>query len=355
MYKLRAELQRQGLVPTSDELGRESSMAHNVTLNYGGITPAMAVFGVLPRGFYNPETPGILSYEGTSEVEFYREVKDDIGWRGPALLLRLDADEGVAVIQYQGKPYLVALRHIRPFRGIYHVSVQQPEVDEMLYRVMRYVESLTDYKIYLYGWVRDRKNQWVQTPKNNEEVNRIMQRAVTISTAITKRQLHGCILGKALRSFKPPFNTTGILITWIHGGRSYAVQEHKSDRHLKLKKITMHPREETCIFYMFYYNTQLAEEEGTLPRKPVSDTSSSTAMQPSLVSDGTASMDAENVSKKRDGPESRSVVLAPERKKQKIEFVRKDYEFIRNYYCHPWSTTWFSLTSKSTGTMVLTA
>ena len=33
---------------------------------------------------------------GTSEVEFYREVQGDPGWRGPALLLRLDADEGVA-------------------------------------------------------------------------------------------------------------------------------------------------------------------------------------------------------------------------------------------------------------------
>ena len=85
------------------------------------------------------------------------------------------------MIQYQGKPYLVALRHVRPFHGICHVLVQQPEVDEMLYRVMRYVESLTDYKIYIYGWVRDRKNQWTQLPKNNEEANRIMQRAVSLS------------------------------------------------------------------------------------------------------------------------------------------------------------------------------
>ena len=89
------------------------------------------------------------------------------------------------------------------------------------------------------------------------------------------------------------------------------------------QKITMHPREETCIIYLFYYNNQSAEEEGPLP----------TAMQPSSTSDGTGPINAENVSKKRDGPESRSVILAPERKRQKIEFVRKDYEFIRNYYC----------------------
>eukprot|EP00435_Cladocopium_sp_Y103_P067126 s113_g29.t1 len=338
MLKLRAELQRQGFNPQPEELGRES--------------------------FYSPDSTGILSYEGagqtdisvferalrirqtalaqaqqaviedrpagTSEVEFYREVKDDLGWRGPALLLRLDADEGVAVIQYQGKPYLVALRHIRPFRGIYHVSVPQPEVDDTLNRLMRYVESVTDYKIYLYGWVKDKKDKWVQLPKNKEESNRILQKATVLSEAMTRRTLHGCLFGKALRNLKPPNNTTGILITWINGGRSYAVQEHKSDHHLKLKKITMHPREDVCLLYLYYYNQQTAEEEGNLPRRPTATTSTSTPMQ--APSTGTAEMEEENVSKKRDTPESRTVVLAPERKRQKMEFVQKDLEFIKNYY-----------------------
>eukprot|EP00435_Cladocopium_sp_Y103_P043141 s692_g12.t1 len=204
MFKLRAELQRQGLNPQPDEIGRESAMAQNLTLSYKGVTPAMSVFGVLPRGFYEVESEGVLSYEGATQTDisvFERamrirqtalaqaqqaviedRVKDDPGWRGPALLLRLDADDGVAVIQYQGKPYLVALRHIRPFRGIYHVAVQKPEVDEMLYKVMRYVESLSDYKVYLYGWVRDRKDKWIQLPKNNEEANRTLQKATVVSS-----------------------------------------------------------------------------------------------------------------------------------------------------------------------------
>ena len=170
MYKLRAELQRQGLAPENEEIAQESCMAHNITLSYGGVTPSMAVFGTLPNGFYDPESRGIMSVvgaqetdvtvfekamrirqtalaqahqaviedrvaraartrthqldldqliAGTSEVEFYREVKNDPGWRGPALLLRLDADDGVAIIQYQGKPYLVAVRHIRSYKGIF--------------------------------------------------------------------------------------------------------------------------------------------------------------------------------------------------------------------------------------------
>lgn len=162
----------------------------------------MAVYGTLPREFYNPESEHVLNstgaldtdltvferamrirqtslaqaqhaviedrvaraartkphqlevdslVAGTSEVEFYREVKKDPGWRGPALLLRLAADEGVAVIQYQGKPYLVALRHIRPFKGIYHMEVQSPQLEDSLRKLMKYVENMTEYKIYLYG------------------------------------------------------------------------------------------------------------------------------------------------------------------------------------------------------------
>ena len=66
---------------------------------------------------------------GVSEVEYYREVAGDPGWRGPALLLRLDQDEGVAVIQYQGKPYLVSLRHIRPYVGMFHFEMVNEPVE----------------------------------------------------------------------------------------------------------------------------------------------------------------------------------------------------------------------------------
>ena len=42
MYKLRAELQRQGLAPENEEIAQESCMAHNIALSYGGVTPSMA-------------------------------------------------------------------------------------------------------------------------------------------------------------------------------------------------------------------------------------------------------------------------------------------------------------------------
>ena len=69
MYKLRAELQRQGLDPEPSELGREAAMSQNITLSYGGVTPTMAVFGTLPRGFYDTESRGLLNSTGAMQTD----------------------------------------------------------------------------------------------------------------------------------------------------------------------------------------------------------------------------------------------------------------------------------------------
>ena len=46
-----------------------------------------------------------------------------------------------------------------------------------------------------------------------------------------------------------------------------------------------------------------------------------------METDGQAVQD-----RKRDGPDSRTVVLSPEKKKQKIEYLRKEMDFLENYY-----------------------
>lgn len=74
MYKLRAELQRQGMNPQPEELGRESAMAQNITHSYKDITPAVAVFGTLPRGFYDTESEGILSYAGQTDISVFERA-----------------------------------------------------------------------------------------------------------------------------------------------------------------------------------------------------------------------------------------------------------------------------------------
>ena len=382
MYKLRAELQRQGLDPEPRELSQESAMAHNITLSYGGVTPTMAVFGTLPRGFYDTESKGLLNatgamqtdltvferamrirqtalaqcqqavaedrvaragrsrphklditemVAGTTEIEFYREVKNDIGWRGPALLLRLDADEGVAIIQYQGKPYLVALRHIRPYRGIYHVELQSPDVDEALEKTMRYVEMHTEYKIHIYGWIQKKDGQWTRLPKSHDEAINITKKAEIIYRSMTSRPLHGILFGRALRSFKPPKGTVGMLITWIIHSRNYSVQEYNSDNHLKMKRITNYQKEDTCVIYFYSYLTTSDEPENT-----TSTSRKEHKTLPHPVRQQAEAMEVENEDsqpeRKRDGPETRTVVLSPEKKKQRIEYLRKEVDFLESYY-----------------------
>ena len=375
MQKLQTELQRQGLNPEPLELGQESAMAHNQTINYGRVTPCMSVFGILPRGFCNPKSPGVMSRDGatqrditvferamrirqttlaqtrqaiiedrvarankhrphqletdqltagTSEVEYYREIAGDPGWRGPALLLRLDQGEGVAVIQYQGKPYLVPLRHIRPYRGVFYFEMQDDTVEQELTRLMRYTEGLSDYKVYIIGWIRKGKDgRWTKTPKETPMITNIMQWADKISKAMTKATLHGVMMGRSLRTFKPPNNTHGKLFTWIQGGKAYSAQEHKNSNHLRMKKISNYVRENLCVMYFFYYQDMEPEETTSLPRPTTSDSDAPKEND---------KMDTDRQSVKRDGPETRTVVLAPEKKKQKIAMMKKDVEFLQTYY-----------------------
>ena len=49
MAKTRAEALRFGIEVEGEELVAEACMAQNTTLSYGGYTPSMAVFGILPR------------------------------------------------------------------------------------------------------------------------------------------------------------------------------------------------------------------------------------------------------------------------------------------------------------------
>ena len=143
MQKLEAELDRQGIAIMPHELAKECSMAHNQSLNYNGATPSMAVFGVLPRPVYQEDTDNVVAMAGalqtdimpferalrirqtslsmvqravaedrvaranrsrphqlrlselvpgTTLVDYYREVNGDVGWRGPAELLKVSRE-----------------------------------------------------------------------------------------------------------------------------------------------------------------------------------------------------------------------------------------------------------------------
>ena len=51
------------------DLCQESAMAHNITLNYGGATPSMSVFGMLPKGFYDIDNESIMATMGALQTD----------------------------------------------------------------------------------------------------------------------------------------------------------------------------------------------------------------------------------------------------------------------------------------------
>ena len=69
MAKLEAELDPHGLKLEVDELCREAVTAQNATLNYGGATPAMAVFGALPRPFFQGNTDQVAAFTGALQTD----------------------------------------------------------------------------------------------------------------------------------------------------------------------------------------------------------------------------------------------------------------------------------------------
>ncbi|CAK8996615.1 1-alkyl-2-acetylglycerophosphocholine esterase [Durusdinium trenchii] len=224
----------------------------------------------------------------------------------------------------------------RPLNEKEEVAIIEPVYEDAelaTQKIMKYTESLSSYKPILHGWVTDKMNRWIRLPKDNATAIKVMQWATDAYSMLDRADCHGCILGKALRHLQPPRGTIGHLITWIHGGVNYAIQEHNSDNNMIMKKITNYAREDICIMYLYRYAPKSSED---LERSPQKTTTSSP--QPMQVTstpqeqEDSEDMEVEHHGEKRDGPDSRTVTFAPERKRQKLMLVKKDLEFLRHYF-----------------------
>jgi hypothetical protein len=60
---------------------------------------------------------------GTTKVEIYRDDSGGQGWRGPATILKANEHAGTAIVEFQGRPYLIGLRHIRPLREAFYINL----------------------------------------------------------------------------------------------------------------------------------------------------------------------------------------------------------------------------------------
>ena len=165
ILKTWADILSQGLSVTKRDAISESGMAHNALLSFQGVTPNQGVLGVSIKDYFELDNDScdagggpidvadasdiatrvrlasktstlqaiaeyrlaaahntksqqldLSQYESGQMIDIYRSPhkKDLPGWRGPAVLLDIDDEDCVATVRWQGQPYCIPLRHVRP-------------------------------------------------------------------------------------------------------------------------------------------------------------------------------------------------------------------------------------------------
>ena len=401
MMKLRAESERQGLEVTLSDLAAEASFAQNATLNIGGYSPHMMVIGTLPMPFYDLEAPGIQAitgaghanpsiYEralrlrqmaitaasqsimenriaraghtrpqrvpleelqaGTSEVEFHREDADGFGWRGPALLLKLN-DNGSAIVEYQGRPYLIPLRNLRLFRGVYYNDSEFSKADDAvkgqeleswiaLRRLMQSTEACVPFKIETFGHLRNHRGKWTRLPKHmaDDQIKGILQNVVIASQFLTAKECHGIRVGIGLKKMFTPEGSTGTLVAWRKKTVRMSIIDNPIGSDMNTSGFRLGNREDMCYIYFYSYAENYVEPpfETWVPRGTPMEESPVTPLQPSSPPEESSS------GIKREGPETRTVTLGPESKKQRVNHMTPLSECMPeifwNMHKHEWIT-----------------
>ena len=369
MLKIQAESNRYGIELQPEDLAAEAAMAQNLTLSVGGYTPATMLFGVLPRGFLDPEgdqpvaDPNESSFEkslrlrqialqsaqaailesriaranrsrpqrlavediipGTTKVEIFREDGSGQGWRGPATVLQINEEAGNAIIEFNGKPYLMGLRHIRPLRDSFLIYLNQnstltsTDVEKAVSRMKKVVEQCTPFKPYTMGEIlKEEKGEFkmVKFPKEESPTAEQMLKdaKMVLDFHYDHFTLNGIRFGRGMKTILTPKFSKGVLLTWPCGTMGFALTENHSDAHIHIKEYLQHNIDSLCHLYLFGY-VKYNQDETSIPARI-------TRRKPAEPSDQGQLQDEEmeeQAELKRKGPDSRTVVLAPEKKKQK--------------------------------------
>ncbi len=183
---------------------------------------------------------------------------------------------------------------------------------------------------------KDHKGQQViDIPKDgSERADELLQVAKTyILIHYESLNISGIRYGRGLRAVPVPRYSRGVLVIWTSRSPTMAFVEHNSDTSLRLKDYVNQEIEEVCFIYFYGYVQINQEEETTLvpisrqvpPSNEAMDTSSTT----------TKTMDEQDEQKmdsKRKGPETRTVVIAPEKKKLRTHFQSQELLHLRSLW-----------------------
>ena len=113
------------------------------------------------------------------KVEIFRDDGGGYGWRGPATVLKIN-DHGTAIVEFQGRPYLIGLRHLRPLRESYLQLLSTTststslDAEQALARMKKLVEQCTPYRPYTMGEIlKKEKNETLMTkfPKRRAQLS----------------------------------------------------------------------------------------------------------------------------------------------------------------------------------------
>ena len=304
MLKVKADASGYSITVEKDELLSEALMAQNSTLSELWrihYTPSMCVFGTLPRGFMNVDAVNIAAegaeqtastferaarlrqialsasqhfileerllragrtrpqhvdttamVPGTTQVEIFREdlANSGHGWRGPAHLLDLDEDNGTVIVKYQGRPYLMSIRHIRPFRGHFFNLENHEERGAALRRLQHFVDQCTPCRMHGRGQIfcKDETtgvDLWKSFPADLDlQKGRMMCDALLVS-----KYFH--MTGRAVKTIYVPKYTKGVLLCWPKGIRECTVTEHLTYHHISLKQEMLRALDDICFMYFY--------------------------------------------------------------------------------------------------------
>ena len=279
---------------------------------------------------------------GTTTVEIFREDGSGQGWRGPATILKIDEEAGNAVVDFQGKPYLLGLRHVRPLRDSFHIHFNTSsststvaDAEKAITAMKEVVESSTPYRPFTMGEVYIENNneaKMVKFPKTESPTTNAMlsNAKIFLQYHYVNFVLHGIKFGKGMKTIMVPRYSKGVMITWPEGSYGIAITEHNSDAHLHIKEYLNRHVDKLCHLYFYGYVVH-QNEENNMPFKITKRKMPEQLPLPEAQDLPDTEME-EPEDNKRKGPDSRTVVLAPEKKKQRIQWTSRDLLYQRSLW-----------------------
>ena len=188
------------------------------------------------------------------------------------------------------------------------------------------VEQCTPYRPYTMGEIlKKEKNETLMTKFPKEESSTVEQMMKDARTFLGYHYnhvtFHGIRYGRGMKLIMAPKFSKGTLVTWSEGLTGIAVVEHNSDAHIHVKELYNKDIDKLCHLYMYGY-VEIHGEEAKWPIQ-ISRRSRPTTMDqmeddPMSTSSPMNEPIKEEGNNKRKDPESRTVVVAPEKKRQRM-------------------------------------